>query len=181
MKNAKPFPMRTFAIQISCWGFGYIILEGTDRLVDWGTKQTTGPGQAKTVEVVADLIAQYRPNCILLEDLVNVSHRRSARAVLVTRKIVTFLAEHGQDCRLVPADLVKKTFQRWGAHTKQDRAAVISEMLPVLAPRLPPPRKPWMSEDSRMSIFSAAAIALTFLDTLPTLNLPRATRDYHEQ
>lgn len=166
MRTPKKLRIRTLAVQIDCRGFGYTILEGKDWLVDWGVKQTTGPGQARTIEVVADLIAQYRPNYILLEDLINQSHRRSPRAVLLTRSIVKFLVEHGQDCRLVPADLVKRTFQRWGAHTKQERANQVCRLLPVLASRLPPPRKPWMSEDSRMSIFSAASLAITFLDAL---------------
>jgi len=41
-------------------------------------------------------------------------------------------------------------------------AGVIAERLPELAPWQPPFRKPWMSEDERMSIFDAVAFALTF-------------------
>lgn len=181
MKKAKQSPLRTFAIQISCRGFGYVILEGAEKLVDWGVKQATQSGQRRTIEVVADLIAQYRPHHVLLEDIVNEAHRRSPRAVLLTKCIVEFGAVHGLNQKLVSAMMIKETFQRWGASTKEDRARVISERLPILAPQLPPPRKPWMSEDSRMSIFSAAAIAFTFLDTLPGQNLPEHNRDQDDR
>jgi hypothetical protein len=39
---------------------------------------------------------------------------------------------------------------------------------PELAPRLSRFRKPWMSEDYRMSIFDAVALALTFFFNLET-------------
>ena len=45
---------------------------------------------------------------------------------------------------------------------KQEIAIAIAERFPELAPRLPRSRKPWMSEDYRMSIFDAVALALTF-------------------
>jgi len=48
------------------------------------------------------------------------------------------------------------------ATTKQEIAIAIAERFPELAPRLPRFRKPWMSEDYRMSIFDAVALALTF-------------------
>ena len=48
------------------------------------------------------------------------------------------------------------------ATMKQEIAIAIAEHFPELAPRLPRSRKPWMSEDYRMSIFDAVALALTF-------------------
>jgi hypothetical protein len=34
--------------------------------------------------------------------------------------------------------------------------------IPAFERYVPPPRKPWKSEDARMGIFDAAALALTF-------------------
>jgi hypothetical protein len=39
-------------------------------------------------------------------------------------------------------------------------AQAVAARFPELAPRLPPQRKPWMSEDCRMAIFDAAAFVL---------------------
>jgi hypothetical protein len=43
---------------------------------------------------------------------------------------------------------------------KDQIARLIVTRFPELAPRLPPERKPWTSEDTRMAIFDAAAFAL---------------------
>jgi len=57
---------------------------------------------------------------------------------------------------------VKDGFAESGATTKQEIAVGITKRFPKLRPRLPRFRKPWMSEDYRMSIFDAVGLALTF-------------------
>jgi hypothetical protein len=51
-------------------------------------------------------------------------------------------------------------FSESGASNKQDIAIAITARYPELAPRLPHFRKPWMSEDYRMSIFDAVGLGL---------------------
>jgi hypothetical protein len=46
-----------------------------------------------------------------------------------------------------------------GATTKQKIAEMIAKQIPALNLYVPPERKPWMSEDPRMGIFDAAALA----------------------
>ena len=50
-----------------------------------------------------------------------------------------------------------------------------SKRFPELAPRLPRSRKPWMSEDYRMSIFDAVALALTFFFQFNNKHLNKKT------
>ena len=45
---------------------------------------------------------------------------------------------------------------------KYEIAIAIAKRFPELAPRLPRLRKPWMSEDDRMSIFDAIGLAAAF-------------------
>jgi hypothetical protein len=59
---------------------------------------------------------------------------------------------------------VKLVFSESGAQTKQEIAVAIAKRFPELAPRLPRFRKPWMSEDYRMSIFDAVGFGLTFFE-----------------
>ena len=54
---------------------------------------------------------------------------------------------------------------QYGVLNKQSLAETIARHIPAFARYLPPPRKPWMSEDSRMSLFDAAALALTFFQS----------------
>jgi len=55
---------------------------------------------------------------------------------------------------------VRRTFSEVGVSTKHQIAGAISSTFPELAPRLPPPRRTWMSEDEGMSVFDAAAFAV---------------------
>jgi Holliday junction resolvasome RuvABC endonuclease subunit len=57
---------------------------------------------------------------------------------------------------------VKRRFAESGASNKQEIAVAIANRFSELAPRLPRFRKPWMSEDYRMSIFDAVALAIAF-------------------
>ena len=43
---------------------------------------------------------------------------------------------------------------------KETIAAKVAERFPELRPYLPPPRKPWMSEDERMNVFDAVGLGL---------------------
>jgi hypothetical protein len=53
--------------------------------------------------------------------------------------------------------------KRAGGLTKYENARLVAEHFPVLGRSLPPARKPWESEDYRMSMFAAADTALTLL------------------
>jgi len=60
---------------------------------------------------------------------------------------------------------VRKAFATWNAQTKEEIALVIADRFPELALQLPPHRKCYMSEDLRMSIFDAAALAVALTAT----------------
>jgi hypothetical protein len=69
-------------------------------------------------------------------------------------------AANGVRVHRVSRTKVRQVFAPLGATKKHRIASVIAVRFPELAARLPPERKPWMSEDSRMTIFDAAAFAL---------------------
>jgi hypothetical protein len=60
---------------------------------------------------------------------------------------------------------VREVFARVDALTKRDIALAVAKQIPAFERYLPPVRKPWMSEDARMSLFDAAALALIFQST----------------
>jgi hypothetical protein len=57
---------------------------------------------------------------------------------------------------------VQKRFVHSGT-TKYEIAVAVARLFPELTSRLPRQRKPWMSEDKRMSIFDAVSFALVAL------------------
>src|SRR5262249_25604261 len=57
---------------------------------------------------------------------------------------------------------VRSVFKQHDCPNKQIVAEHIAKHIPAFERYVPPPRKPWMSEDRRMGIFDAAALALVF-------------------
>ena len=65
--------------------------------------------------------------------------------------------------RTYPRAEVIEFFKEFGATTKQRIAEAIAKHIPALSLYVPPPRKPWKSEDARMGIFDAAGLAWLFI------------------
>jgi hypothetical protein len=70
-------------------------------------------------------------------------------------------ANRKESVKLFSRDQVMKTFIADGQGTKHALAEILAKRFPEeLGLQLPPKRKPWMSEDSRMGIFDAVALVL---------------------
>src|ERR1043166_3013923 len=163
---------RVLAIDPASRGFGFVVMEGQTALVNWGVKQTRGDKQAETLSKVQGLIRHYRPHALILEDgQAKGSLRRERIRKLLTDIRALAENEKVKTCR-VSAALTKKVFLTFRAKTKHQIADAIAAQLPELATRLPPKRKPWMSEDYGMSIFDAAALALTYFYARPVRQTP---------
>jgi len=59
---------------------------------------------------------------------------------------------------------VQAHFLPCGAKSKDAIARVIVEQLPEFGQHLPPRRKKWMSEDYRMGLFDAVALAMIYFE-----------------
>jgi len=77
--------------------------------------------------------------------------------------MIVWSARHNVKVRLFSRTQVKRVFFSEGHGTKQEVAERIAKRFPEeLGFRLPPKRRPWMSEDYRMDIFNAIALALAY-------------------
>ncbi len=151
---------RILAIDPTTRGFGFAVFEGPDWLVDWG-KFYAGRGnkQAACLERIEEFIEYYMPEVIVLEDYDGEKSRRCARVRELIGAITRLASEaHVRVQALAPA-AVGQAFASSSARTKEQIAGVLSARHPELLPYLPPHRQPWMSEDARMSIFDATALA----------------------
>ena len=162
MNCAPTKQKRVLAIDPTARGFGFAILEGPESLIDWGMKEVRDNKDARCLQQVANLIERYEPDVIVVEDVTARSCRRCPRVRLLIRDTFKLALEKKIKIHSVSRRRVRAAFSRFGAHTKHEIAGAIAKRLPELAPRRPPYRKPWMGEDERMSIFDAAAFALTF-------------------
>jgi len=162
MNGDRSRHVRVLAIDPTTRGFGFAVLEGPDRLIEWGTKQVRGAKNAETLVQLAALVGRYRPDVLVLEDVTAKGSRRRARVRDLAGDIVrTALRLHVRTKR-IPWRRVRRIFAETGPVTKTWIAAAIASRFSALAPSLPPRRKPWMSEDARMCIFDAVALAVAY-------------------
>lgn len=149
------------AIAPSNRGFGYVILEGAKFLVDWGIKERQPRSNSGIIDQTQKLIEWYGPEVLLIEDGRDEDSRRS----LTVKDWLASVTRHGKNQGLVVhcyvrAD-VRDCFESVGASKKHEIALVVGNYFPELLDHVPPKRKIWQSETSRMSIFDAAALAIT--------------------
>ncbi len=151
---------RVLAIDPMHRGFGYVIFEGPDFLIDWGVRHVEGPKNKASIAATADLITRYRPRIMVLEDVAAMGCRRRRRVRELVEVLDRYGRERGLTVRKVAQARVKRTFLPLCIRNKNQMARFLAAKFPELARYLPPERKPWMSEDTRMAIFDAAAFAL---------------------
>jgi Holliday junction resolvasome RuvABC endonuclease subunit len=158
-KNPKHF--RVLAIAPSTRGFGFAVLEGPDVLADWGVKTVQGNKNVQSLAKVEELITHYRPGVMVLQDT-KVS-RHAPRIKTLSQKIAALAATHGVGVELFSREQLRRGFFADGQGTKHAVAEIIAQRFPdELASRLPPKRKPWVSEHYQMGIFDALALAMVF-------------------
>ena len=155
MKHISQY-MRVLALDPSRQGFGFAVVESRGKLVDWGVARVWGKSDQAFVARVEELVLRYLPVAIALGEP---DGRRSPRAA----RRIRLLASYAHQSRIhalhmSPTD-VRATLQRPGA-TKHEVAETLVDLFPELEPYLPPHRRPWMSEDARMDIFDALALAI---------------------
>ena len=156
---------RAMVIHLTSRGFGFVVLESPTVLIDWGVKATRTDKARKTLARVSELMEQYSPELLVLEATDKTSSRRCSRIEQLLTSIKRLAAENNVPVRRVSMLLLRKMFQAYGATTKHQIAHIVAKLLPELAPHVPRHRKPWMSEDYRMAIFTAAALGLTYFYT----------------
>ena len=161
MKNIFPKHPSILAIAPSTNGFGYAVLEGHKILVNCGVRTVSGDKNVGVIRNVEEMIAHYNPQVMVLEDTATKGSRRSPRIKAVTKRLVVLTESRTIKVARFSQKQIRGVFLGDGGGTKHAQAKIIAERFPEeLGFLLPPKRPPWMSEDSRMDIFDAVALAL---------------------
>lgn len=164
MRRSSLHKSRVLVLDPFTKGFGFVVLEGTDKLVDWGLKYV--PVEDKNghcLKQVERLLRIYRPDILILEDCSVKTCRRRSRARRLIEDIAALATQQRVKTRHVSMERVRRTFEKSGT-TKHQIAMEIASGFTEFASYIPHilPRKIWMAEDDRMSIFDAAAMALSY-------------------
>jgi len=154
------------AIYLNSRGFAFVIFEGHMAPLDWGAVEVRGKDKReRAILRASSLLSRYMPDALVLQDMGEHGTRRTHRI----RRLNDDIAERAEDFCIPIAsfsrDQARRGFRHLGAITKDTIAAEIARNIPAFERFLPPRRKIWKSEDARMGIFDAAALALTFFQT----------------
>jgi RNase H-fold protein (predicted Holliday junction resolvase) len=155
--------LRILAVDPSRRGFGYALFEGRRRLVEWGTTDIRADKDRVALQRIEELIRRYQPMTLVVEDCGHMRSRRNPRVRQLTEQMLALARSSGIEGCALPLPVMYQEFSKKGARTKYDIALTLTRQFPVLTLRLPPKRRAWQSEDSRMSIFDAAALGYTYL------------------
>ena len=162
MNGRQRYPW-ALAVYLNTRGFAFVLFESSLSPVDWGVKEVRGPRRhARCLAKVAAILDQYQPYVVVIQDTFSQETSRARRII----KLNTAIAELAESRRMAlytysRAD-IWNAFKEVGVTNKHDLAMVVAVHLPAFERYVPSPRKPWKSEDPRMGIFDAAALALTF-------------------
>lgn len=154
---------RVLAIDPISRGFGFAVLEGPDRLIDWGVVHVAAKKNRGCVRRIGQLLDQYSPDILVTEDVATPGSRRGSRVRNLVEAIQTLVKDNRVAFRRISHRQVRRAFSKSGAATKHQIATIIADRFPELRSRLPRPRKCYESADDRMAIFDAVALGLTSL------------------
>lgn len=156
-------PNRVLAVDPIHKGFGYVVFEPPLNLVASGLARVEGDKQAGALSHFEKLLTDFRPEVVVLEDAEAPGSRRRHRVRRLIEVLTTFAADRGFMVVTISRKAVIDCFSSAEERaTKYKIAKWLSEAFPVLQSKLPLPRKLWESEDERMSIFDALALAVTY-------------------
>jgi len=160
----KPqWPGLVLSIYATTRGFAFALFESPLSPVDWGVKVAVRASKnAECVEGITKLVETYQPDAVVIEDYRAAGSRRSLRIRRLYRAIEAWTASQAIETYRYSRNLIRETFSRLGAYTKEEIAQIITKHIPAFEHRLPPVRRVWMSEDPRMGLFDATALAFTF-------------------
>ena len=162
VQEGKAKKMRVIALDPTTHGFGFVMLEGPSRLIDWGHSYVRACTNEKCLKQITELIAWYRPHVVVIEDAESKESRRGPRVGRLLGEVARIAEDSGASIARFSPREVQRTFAPQGSITKHQIATRVADAFQELSHRLPPPRKYYDGEDERMSLFDAAALALTF-------------------
>lgn len=163
--NHDPADAVVLAIYPITRGVGFALMKSPLSPIDWGIKGIQrGDRHASCLEKVAALVERHQPDTIVLEDPTAPRLQRARGIDRLTRAIESLARHERIDVYRYPRSVVQECFSQFGVRTRYDIAAAIAARIPVFERFLPHKRKLWESEDPRMGIFRAAALALTHYD-----------------
>jgi RNase H-fold protein (predicted Holliday junction resolvase) len=160
--SSKQF--RILAVTPSTRGLGFVVMEGEKTIIECATRVADGNEKDKNAQSVTKLkklLDSYQPGVVVLQDMEAKGSRRAPRIKKLNRQIKAVAEKRKIQVKLISGTQMRNVLLGNPKGTKQEMAEMLAAQFPdELASRLPPKRKAWDSEDDRMDIFDAVALAV---------------------
>jgi len=156
--------MKSFVLGVhpSSRGFGWVLFDSPVSALDWGAPHPSRDKHGECLARLTRLLAQYRPVAVALEQFDGDASRRAPRIRTLATAMVDVVQDRGIEVAVYPRKHIVRTLKQPDTATRQDVAEQVARTIVHLRSHLPPPRKLWEGEHSKLPIFSAAACALTW-------------------
>ena len=162
----RPARELVLAVHSFSRGFAYVLAEGPLSPVDWAVREVRKRDRnSHCLSLIADLVNRHEPHAVVLRQLETTT--RLKRIVRLEQLIANMATARGIEVHHLERMQVRATFSSIGAVSRYEVAQAIASEVHAFTHRLPRPRKVWESEDSRMYLFDAAALAMTFYALRP--------------
>ncbi len=138
------------------------MFENPKTLSVWGLPRVAPADEPELLSRIRKLLERHHPDVVVIESTADSECRRKDRVRNLLEAIKALATRTGVPVEAVSKAAIGRAFARTAAKTKHEIASVIARQHLELAPRLPPRRQSWDSEAARMSLFSAAALAIAF-------------------
>jgi hypothetical protein len=142
-------------------GLGYAVMEGALSLLDSEVLSIQPMCNSKILNRVKNLIDYYEPTLVILEDHQHSSSRKGKRVENVIQEIEKLVTTRGGHIKKYSRADIRFVFSNFNAYTKYEISKVIADNIPVLKPKLTPPRKTYESEKFTVGLFDAVALGIT--------------------
>jgi hypothetical protein len=153
----------TLSIYLNTRGFAFVVFEGHLSPFDWGIREIRGPRKcSRCLLRITQIVDRYAPDVLVVQDT-SAHGTQRARWITALNTSITVLAKDRDIAVFAYSrEQVRAAFEPYECPNKHSLAELIAKQIPAFERYVPPPRKPWMSEDRRMGIFDAAALGLVF-------------------
>ncbi len=148
-------------------GFGWAVFESPFLPIDWGLASARVDKNTVCLKRVEQLLRRYTPEILVMEIYDRERSRRHRRIAGLCAAVRALAEDRGVEVLVYTRLEVREAFAEVKARTRQEIAEAVARHLDVFRHRLPPPRRPWESEDARGALFAAAALALTHFRLCP--------------
>jgi Holliday junction resolvasome RuvABC endonuclease subunit len=143
-------------------GFGWIVFETPLAPFDWGTVEVREDKQAGAIGRLEKLLTKYKPVAVALEQYEGAPAHRAPRIRRVAAAMAKTSRKHGADIAVYSRAAVAEAVAGSHSSTREEIAEIVARKIEPLRSRLPAKRKIWVGESPSLSLFTAAACALTW-------------------